>query len=236
MRLLKRLGRQRWFQQAVGIAAAEYLRFVTKTSRVVFEPANIYDRIDHEIPIILTMWHGQHALTPFVRKSTYPAKVMISRHRDGEINAIAARRLGVHSIRGSGDHGGEFHRKGGVGAFREMLAAIAEGWSVSMTADVPKVSRVAGMGIIKLAQFSGRPIVPVAIATSRRIELNSWDKSVINLPFSRWIAVIGDSILVERDADDDALERARLAVENSLNALTARAYAYVDRTGDAPRG
>jgi len=37
-----------------------------------------------------------------------------------------------------------------------------------MTADVPKVSRVAGLGIVKIAQMSGRPIYPVAIATRRR--------------------------------------------------------------------
>src|SRR5262249_5047027 len=35
--------------------------------------------------------------------------------------------------------------------------------------DVPKVSRVAGLGIIKLASATGRPIFPVALATSRRI-------------------------------------------------------------------
>ncbi len=30
------------------------------------------------------------------------------------------------TIRGSGDHGSEFHRKGGVGAFKAMVRALAE--------------------------------------------------------------------------------------------------------------
>src|SRR5256885_11956944 len=60
---------------------------------------------------------------------------------------------------GSGDHGGAFHRKGGVGAFREMVQALAEGWNIATTADVPKRARVAGLGVIMLARDSGRPIL-----------------------------------------------------------------------------
>ncbi len=84
--------------------------------------------------------------------------MLVSRHRDGEINAIAAERLGIGTIRGSGNHGSGFVHKGGVAAFQAMLDALNEGYSVALSADVPKVSRVAGLGIIKLAQMSGRPI------------------------------------------------------------------------------
>src|ERR1700690_3071509 len=130
MRLWKRLGRQHWVRKAVGVTAAEYLRFVFKTSRVVYEPVDIYERIDRDLPVIIAMWHGQHALVPFIKRPADRAKVLISRHRDGEINAIAAARLGVESIRGSGDNGPEFNRKGGVGAFREMLTALTEGYNM----------------------------------------------------------------------------------------------------------
>jgi lysophospholipid acyltransferase (LPLAT)-like uncharacterized protein len=236
MRLWKRLGRQHWVQKAIGVTAAEYLRFVAKTNRVVFEPSDIYENISSDLPVIIAMWHGQHALMPFIKRPEHRAKVLISHHRDGEINAIAAQRLGVEIIRGSGDHGGGFNRKGGVSAFRQMLAALDEGYSMATTADVPKISRVAGLGIVKLAQLSGRPIVPVALATSLRIELNNWDRSVINLPFGRGAGVGGTLIRVAADADGVALETARQAVEQGLNAVTARAQALVGRSGDAPRG
>jgi lysophospholipid acyltransferase (LPLAT)-like uncharacterized protein len=234
MAFLKRVARSRMVQKTVGVLAAEYLRAVWNTSRVVLDPPDIYQQVIPQLPVIIAMWHGQHFLVPFVRRG-YRAKVLISRHRDGEMNAIAAEWLGVGTIRGSGDMGGRFDRKGGVGAFKAMLDTIEEGCSVALTADVPKVSRIAGAGVIKLAQLSGALIVPVAITTSRRVELKSWDRAAINLPFSRMAIVAGDLIRVAADADDKEFERARAALEATLNAATARAAALADG-GETARG
>jgi lysophospholipid acyltransferase (LPLAT)-like uncharacterized protein len=228
---LKRLTASPAFQETVGALASWYLRLVWHTSRVTLEPATIYDTV--EMPAIIAMWHGQHFMAPFIKRPErgHRAKVLISRHRDGEINARAAMRLGIGIIRGSGAHNGEFHRKGGAVAFTEMLEALKEGYNVALTADVPKVSRVAGLGVVKLAQHSGRPIYPVAIATSRRMEFDNWDKSAFNLPFGRLAMVASDAIAVPRDADDALLEQKRQEVERSLNRITARAYEIVDRGG-----
>jgi hypothetical protein len=233
MPLLKRIAASPAFLSAAGSVAAWYLRLVWYSSRVTIEPATIYDTI--EIPIIIGMWHGQHFLTPFIKRkeAKHRAKVLISRHRDGELNARAAEKLGIGTIRGSGAHSGEFHRKGGAVAFNKMVEALKQGYNVALTADVPKVSRVAGLGIVKLAQHSGRPIYAAAIASSHRIELKNWDRTAINLPFSRIALVAGGPIYVPRVADDAALEVARQQVERELNRVTARAYAIVDRKGSA---
>ena len=82
MASLKRLARSHFVQKSVGILAAEYLRFVWLTNRSVLEPADIYERMAPQLPVIIAMWHGQHFLVPFIRKN-YSAKVLISRHRDG---------------------------------------------------------------------------------------------------------------------------------------------------------
>jgi lysophospholipid acyltransferase (LPLAT)-like uncharacterized protein len=231
---LKRLTASPAFQETVGTLAAGYLKLVWHTSRVTLEPANIYDTV--QIPAIIAMWHGQHFMAPFIKRDAehHRVKVLISRHRDGEINARAAMRLGIGTIRGSGAHNGEFHRKGGAVAFTEMLEALGQGWNVALTADVPKVSRVAGMGVVKLAQHSGRPIYPVAIATQRRMEFDNWDKSAFNLPFGRLAMVASDPIFVAREADDAALEAARQEVERGLNRATARAYEIADHGARRP--
>ena len=228
MALRRRLKNQPWVQKTIGLLAAEYLRLVWHTSRFTMEPVEPYRMYKLEQPVIIAMWHGQHFLLPFLKRN-YRFKVLISRHSDGEINAIAAERLGIGTVRGSGDHGQRFQIKGGVAGFVSMLDSLAEGWNMALTADVPKVSRVAGRGIIKLAQESGRPIVPVSLATSRRIVLDNWDRSEINLPFSRGAIVVGDLIRVPKDADTSALQEARGALESALNAATERAHAIADR-------
>jgi lysophospholipid acyltransferase (LPLAT)-like uncharacterized protein len=232
----RKLRTRPWFQRAIGGAAANYLRFAWKSSRVTVEPADIYDRIDAEQPVIGTFWHGQHFLMPFAGKSRYRAAVMISRHADAELNAIAAERLGIATIRGSGGQGKSFQRKGAVAATRGLIEALATGTSVALTADVPKVARVASVGVAVIAQHSGRPIYPVAIASSRRIEINSWDRAHLNLPFSKIAVVFGEPVRVAQDASDAALEAARQLVEERLNAVTARAEALVGRGGGSGHG
>lgn len=228
MQLWRQIGRQRWARVAVGAAAAEYLRFVRMTSRFTLEPEDVYERGEADMPIIVAFWHGQHFLGAVARKLEHRAKMLVSRHRDGEINAIAAERLGVGTIRGSGNHGSGFVHKAGVAAFQAMLDALAQGYSVALSADVPKVARVAGRGIIKLAQASGRPIYPGAIATSRRVVLDNWDHTTINLPFSRGAGVAAEPVSVPPDADEAALEAFRRLLEERLNAATRRAYELVD--------
>ena len=229
MSFVKRLVGSRPFQKTTGVLAAEYLRLVWKTTRLAIEPEGVYEKVDRDAPVIIAMWHGQHFLAPFIRRAQHRAKVLVSRHRDGEINALAVEWLGIDAIRGSGNHGGGFLGKGGVSAFKEMLSALEAGYNVALTADIPKVARVAGLGVVKLASASGRPIYPIAIATRRRVELNNWDRTAINLPFGRGGGVAGEPICVPADADAAALETARCALEASLNAATARAYALADR-------
>jgi lysophospholipid acyltransferase (LPLAT)-like uncharacterized protein len=229
--LVKRLVGSRPFQRAVGVMAAEYLRLVWTTTGFLVEPEGIVEQARADFPVIVGVWHGQHYLLPFMR-GDLAFKVLISRHRDGEINAIAAEHLGIGAIRGSGDHGVEFARKGGVGAFRQMLATLAQGISVTLTADVPKVSRAAGPGIVRLAALSGRPIYLVAIATRNRVTLDNWDRTEINLPFGRGGIVGRGPFRVAHDADADALENARQTIQSALDGATLRAHELADQ----PRG
>ncbi len=215
-------------QRFVGLLAAEYLRLVWRTNRLTIEPADLYETVEPHQPVIIAMWHGQHFMVPFLSRG-HRVKVLISRHRDGEINAYAAERLGIGAVRGSGDHGRRFDLKGGVGAFKSMLSALADGYNMALTADVPKVSRVAGLGIIKLARFSGRPIYPVAVATSRRIVLKNWDRSTVNLPLGRVAIVSSDPVMVPPSADDTIMEQCRALVQQRLKEVHDRAYEIVDR-------
>jgi lysophospholipid acyltransferase (LPLAT)-like uncharacterized protein len=86
------------------------------------------------------------------------------------------------------------------------------------------------MGVVTLAKLSGRPIVPTAVVASLRVQFNTWDRASLGLPFSRAIVVAGDFIKVAADADDAAMERARIAVQEGLDDAHRRAYAMVGAT------
>jgi lysophospholipid acyltransferase (LPLAT)-like uncharacterized protein len=236
-KLLRNVLRSSWLQRAVGFLTAEFLRLVWLTNKFSFDPPDVYEIVEPQMPAIFAFWHGQHFLTPFIKtKEFHRAKVLISRHRDGEFNAIAAERLGIGTIRGSGDHGSAFHRKGGVGAFKEMVRSLEQGYNVALTADVPKRSRVAGLGIIMLARESGRPIMPFAMTTSRFWRLKNWDRTTINLPLGRGALVGGEIIRVPPDAGAEAMEELRARLEATLNDATARAYVRVGRPEEAGHG
>ena len=236
-KLIRNVLRSSWFQRAIGSLTAEFLRLVFRTNRFSFDPPDVYALVEPQMPAIFAFWHGQHFLTPFIKtKDIHRAKVLVSRHRDGEFNAVAAERLGIGTIRGSGDHGSAFHRKGGVGAFKEMVRALEQGYNVALTADVPKRSRIAGLGIIMLARESGRPIMPLAMVTSRFLRLKNWDRTTINLPFGRGALVGGEMIMVPPDAGAEAMEELRARLEATLNDATARAYAQVGYPEKAGHG
>ncbi|TYC67689.1 DUF374 domain-containing protein [Stappia sp. BW2] len=229
--MIKRLGRQPWVLSTIGTLMAAYLKLVYRTNRFVIEPEGVHEQSEKDLPVIVAMWHGQHFMVPFAKPAHWPAKVMISRSADGEVNAIAARKLGLGLIRASGGKNArQIKKRGGMRGFIEALRALKEGYSIAMTADVPKgPARKSGVGIVQLAKHSGRPVLPVAVATSRSIELNSWDKASVNLPFGRGSIAVNDLIWVPADADDETLEDYRLKVEEGLNQATKRAYELVGR-------
>src|SRR4051794_21998867 len=67
-RLLRDVLRAGWFQRAIGFLAAEFLRLVWLTNRFSFDPPDVYDIVEPQMPVILAFWHGQHFMTPFIKK------------------------------------------------------------------------------------------------------------------------------------------------------------------------
>ena len=229
--LARRLARSSLVVSVGSSLVANYLRLVHRTSRLSFDPSEPYARYIHLAPVIFTMWHGQHLMLPFARIFDFEVRVLVSRHHDGEINARVAQKLGIGTIRGSTARDPSLMLvKGAVSGFLQMKAALKQGICVTMTADTSNLApRRAGLGIVTLAKASGRAVIPLAYASSRRIDVPSWDRMTINLPFSRSVVAVAEPVLVPPDANDAMLEAKRRAVESGLNEATERAYAIVDR-------
>ncbi|MCG6114167.1 MAG: lysophospholipid acyltransferase family protein [Mesorhizobium sp.] len=225
------LGRSRFVRQSLASGIALAVRFIDLTNRRVEGSHDAEAAVARLAPAIGALWHGQHLMAPIAKPKRFPLAALFSRSADAELNALAAEKLGLTVIRGSGGRTGAHHiDKGGVKALIAMKKMLDSGTSVVMIADIPHgTPRDAGLGIVTLAKLSGRPIVPIAVATSRRKVLEStWDKTTINLPFGRCALLLGDPISVPADADTDALETYRQLVTSKLNETTAEAYRLVD--------
>lgn len=226
--MLKKLGRSHFVQGLLGWLLERYLAFVAVTTRFSFDPADIQDILRRDAPVILAFWHGQQFLLFSGWPRSMKLAALISRHGDGGINAAILRRQGVIPVRGSG--GNTSHKvrhRGGAVALREMLRVLEGGTSMALTADVPKVARQVGLGVVTLARLSGRPIYPVAVVTARRFDFNSWDRASFPKPFGRGAMVLGQPIHVARESDASALEAARAQVEAELDIIQIRACAMV---------
>ncbi|MBN8913081.1 MAG: DUF374 domain-containing protein, partial [Rhizobiales bacterium] len=222
--------RESRFGRAIGLIGARYMRFVRSTSDVIIEPSDVVGRVNDTHPFILAMWHGQFALMPTLHElngKNFRVSAIAARHADASAIRALLGQFDIEVVQGAGAN--ERKRdKGGVYALRTATRLLKGGSTFSMTADIPPgPARRSGTGIVTLAKFSGRPVVPFAVATSRFLVLPTWSRMTINLPYSKLAYVIGDPIWVPADADADMLEVQRQAVEAGLNRATERAYALV---------
>ncbi len=206
---------------------ATYLRLVFFTSRkAYFGNENVPPNVPSGA-VIYANWHGQNFLFPFWFRGKPATNALVATHGDGQMIGRAIGILGVKLIHGSGNKKAGKSSKGGARAFLKMLRVLKSGETVSITADVPKVGRVVGDGVLLLARKSGAPIIPVGIATSRRKLLRNWDRTQIHLPFSRLVYVVGPAIRVPDD--DSALEIHRTRLQSGLDAAQAAAFGDADR-------
>jgi lysophospholipid acyltransferase (LPLAT)-like uncharacterized protein len=220
-----------FWRRLAGHTLAGYLKLLGLTTRFQVDPPGALEHIESGMPVIVALWHGQHFMIPLARRKTMRFAVLISKHGDGEINAVAARDLGIELIRGSGSPQPErIRQRGGIKALLSMRTALQNGLSMCLTADLPKNSRVCGEGIIQLARMSGRPIYPVAVVKKNRYDFKNWDSASIGLPFGKGAIVIGDPVHVEPNASAEAIEKARLRLEQALDAVHQRGYGLLGET------
>lgn len=207
-----------------GRRIAGLIRHIRRTSQSVCDPPDLHARLRASHPCIVATWHGQFMMTAALDPGDVKVAAMVARHGDAELIGTAMEEFGVELIRGAG--AGERKRdRGGVYALRASVKALKEDYSLVMTADIPPgPARVAGLGIIMIAKLSGRPICPVAAATSRFASLDTWSRMTINLPSKRLALVGAAPVVVPEDADATTLEEKRLELESKLNAAMARAY------------
>ena len=79
-----------------------------------------------------------------------------------------------------------------------------------------------------LEKIATTTLITMSAAVSGQRLADSWDRAAIPTPFGRGVYQWGAPIHVPRDADEPAMEAARLALEQTLNALTAEAERAIE--------
>jgi len=164
-------------------------------------------------PVIFVFWHGQ--LLPLVHYHRNEGiVVLVSEHADGEYITRVIERHGFGTVRGSSTRGAAKGLKG-------LIRAAREGRDLALTPDGPRgPARTFKPGALAVAQTTGLPIIPLAVAASRTWRFRSWDGFLVPKPLSRVHIEYGPPRTVPRDADRAAVEEMAVGLGATLDALT----------------
>jgi lysophospholipid acyltransferase (LPLAT)-like uncharacterized protein len=164
-----------------------------------FEPSVDPRRADRSTGCIYAIWHRSLLVLSYAYRGMGIC-VPASQHRDGEIGALAATRLGFRIVRGSSTRGATRLVRG-VMEFGED-----ERGDVALTTDGPRgPAERTKPGCLFLAAKLGWPLVPVGIAARPRRELGSWDRMIVPWPFARIAIVAGAPISIPEEPSTERL-------------------------------
>jgi hypothetical protein len=174
---------------------------------------------------IYLAWHEAILALVFFGLPELPrARVLISKHHDGEYIAQIVERLRGHVVRGSTSRGGR-------AALMEM-SMLPKKSHFAITPDGPRgPRRRLQAGAIFLAAHRQIPIVPVGFGFDNAWRARSWDEFAVPMPFSTLTAVADWPIHVPRDLGQGGVEFWRAQVEASMNRCTAAAERWATGQG-----
>ncbi len=208
--------------ETAGVLGMGTIGALFATTRVVREgvehPARFRDR---GRPVVFVFWHGQ--LLPLVHYHRgEDIVVLVSEHADGEYITRIIQRHGFGTVRGSSTRGATRGLKG-------LIRAARAGRDLALTPDGPRgPTGVMKPGALAVAQATGCPIIPLAVAASSAWRMRSWDRFMIPKPFARLRIAYAPAVVVPRHAGRDELDRLSSDVQDTLNAMTSRLEHQLD--------
>ncbi|MFT8931410.1 MAG: glycosyltransferase N-terminal domain-containing protein [Acetobacter syzygii] len=210
-----------------------YLGFALRTTRWTFkiDPQAYPYLISHEgQTAVVAFWHEALPLAPALwwwaepQNPKLDLRVLISRNGDGRMIADVVAPWRIWSIAGSSDTRGK--SKGGAAAMRRMRASLQHGCLVAITPDGPRgPRRQTQQGAVALAQFAGKPVIPVGASCSAA-RLKSWDKMLFPLPFGRGSFVCGAPLWLKHPKKrQQQPEELAKSLQTQLNSVMEQAEA-----------
>jgi hypothetical protein len=164
-------------------------------------------------PYILTLWHGRIFYLFYYLRRHPEYFLLISPSADGDLLARLARLMGYSVIRGS------TYKKAVSGA-RSLIKVLRKNQKIIIIADGSRGPRcVAQPGSVQLAGITGAPIFPMTFGAKNKVVLNSWDRFVLPLPFTRCTLNFSSPISLPPKSSEQIIEEKRLELETALNRI-----------------
>jgi lysophospholipid acyltransferase (LPLAT)-like uncharacterized protein len=190
------------------------VKIISWTYRIrVLDAGNERDLLDTTESLIYASWHQRFfpGITFFAKRR--PIAIIISQSRDGEYIAHIADILGWCPVRGSSS-------RGGIEALKKIKDLALDGHRIGHIVDGPRgPSGVVKPGLLRIAQVSGKPIVPTITSSEKKWTFKSWDRFMVPKPFSRVIIRFGQAIYVPPELKGDDFEGKRLDIEQRMKDL-----------------
>ena len=166
-------------------------------------------------PYILTLWHGRIFYLFYFLRNRPDYFLLISPSADGDLLAKLARLMGYSVIRGS-------TFKKAVPAARSLIRVLRDGQRIIIIADGSRGPRcVAQSGSVQLAGITRLPLFPMTFSAKKKVALNTWDKFILPLPFTRCSINFGSPIYLTSRTSEELVEEKRLELEKQLNQLSS---------------
>lgn len=167
--------------------------------------------LDSGEPFIIALWHRDLIYSLYHFRGS-PGVIMTSASKDGEWIARALRQWGQYTVRGS-------RQKGGKRAIMDMARLMRRmGIGAGIVADGSKGPALkVQTGPVVLSRITNAPIIPIGLAFSRAVRLNTWDRLIIPVPFSQAAIFLSKPIYVPSDARGEMIESYKRRLETALN-------------------
>jgi lysophospholipid acyltransferase (LPLAT)-like uncharacterized protein len=173
-------------------------------------------------PVIYCLWHNRIFTVPAAWKRNCGkhrrAVVLTSASHDGATLARAIGVFGIGSVRGSSS-------RRGVAALVGMRKSLREGVDVCVTPDGPRGPRyVMQAGLVKLAESSGAPVIPIHVEYPNCWRLKTWDRFAIPKPCSTVRVIFDEALAVPDGLSEDEFESWRRRLEVLMRQGTGETF------------
>ncbi len=199
-----------------------YILIVFFTSNINVENNKLPQKFwNQKKPFILAFWHSQLMMIGYVWKTKSVLNMLASSHSDGRFGAYIAGNFNLKNI--------SIMAKNKSPSLRQVFKILTDGKYVGITPDGPRgPKQKVSDGIIKIANHSQVPIIPLGFASNKNFKLKSWDSFLITCPFAKCNFVWGDPISIPEKINEDDIEKYKNIIEKKINACISKAKSKLD--------